>query len=253
MLELISNINRQTLVYNYTTFMAESNSEIIIKDPLKKFPISENITPKDKHKELLRLLGENLHNMGNMVKDESTADKTEKVVLQGTGEEIIHPTAKPFVLRSGARSGCDASLLLEVTDDGTARAAVTHWGPTGPERKAHTDTVQRLTEQTSQGTRFAILVSGTIKDLQEAEETDLYQKMTEWNGGRKPDLVYIPFEGIDWSKIARETLYQLVLEAKTESGQPQFKVSVPRTTYSKSFTPQTLQEVRNQEVASVKL
>jgi len=233
--------------------MAEPNNEIIISDLLKKFPISEKITPKQDHIKLLRMLGEKLHNLGDSVKDESALDKTEKVVLQGTGEETIHPSEKPFILRSGARSGCDASLLLEAAEDGTTHAAVTHWAPTDPERKAHTDTVTKLAEQSPSGTRFAVLVSSTIKDLQEAEGTDLYQKMTEWNGGRKPDLVYIPFEGIDWSKIARETLYQLVLEAKTENSEPQFEVSVPGTTYTKSFTPQTLVEVRNQEVASVRL
>lgn len=233
--------------------MAEPNNEIIISDLLKKFPISENITPKEDHIKLLRMLGEKIHNMGDSVKDESTPDKTEKVVLQGTGEETIHPTEKPFVLRSGARSGCDASLLLEVADDGTAHAAITHWEPTDPERKAHTNTVARLAEQSPSGTRFAVLVSGTIKDLQEAEGTDLYQKMAEWNGGKKPDLVYIPFEGIDWSKIARDTLYQVVLQVKTKNGEPQFEVSVPGTTYAKSFTPQTRGEVRNQEVAAVKL
>lgn len=233
--------------------MAEPRSEIRIRDFLKNFPISENITPKQDHVKFLRMLGEKFNNMGDSVKDESTPDKTEKVVLQGIGEETIQPTEKPFVLRSGARSGCDASLLLEVADDGTTHAAVMHWAPISPERKAHTDTVRRLAKQSPRGTKFAVLVSGTIKDLQEAEGTELYQKMTEWNGGRKPDLVYIPFEGIDWSKIARETLYQLVLQAKTESGEPQFEISVPGTTYSKLFTPQTLQEVRNQEVASVKL
>lgn len=229
--------------------MLEPSAENQIKKIIREFPISENITSKEKHLELMRLLGEKLHNMGNSVKDESTPNKTEKVVLQGTGEETIHPDTKPFILRSGARSGCDASLLLEVADDGTSHADVTHWEPTGPERKAHTEAVSKLIEQQAKGNRFAVLVSGTIKGLLEAEGTDLYRKMTEWNSGRQPDLVYIPFEGIDWSKIARETLYQLVLSAKVKDGIPQYEVSVPGTEYVRSFTPQSLLEVTNKSIA----
>lgn len=233
--------------------MSELNSEYGINSLLRRFPVSENITPKQDHIRLLRLLGEKFRTTGNSVKDESTAEKTEKVVLQGTQEETIRPDVRPFILRSGARSGCDASLLLEVASDGTAHAVVTHWEPTDPERKAHTETVSNLIEQPVKGTRFAVLVSGTIKDLQEAEETDLYQKMAQWNNGRKPDLVYIPFKGIDWSQIARETLYQLVLITKAENGVPQFGIDVPGTKYAKIFTLQTLQEASTQEVTAVRL
>lgn len=223
--------------------MSEANNELIKKDILQKFPTSEKNIPK--HIKII----EKFHIMGNSVEDKSTKDKTEKVVLQGTQEKTIHPDVKPFILRSGARASCDASLLLEVADDGTAHAAVTHWEPTEPERNAHTETVSRLIEQPAIGKRFAVLVSGTIEDLQKAEETGLYQKMTQWNSGRKPDLVYIPFEGIDWSKIARETLYQLVLAVKVENGEPQFEISVPGTEYTRTFMPQTLPEVTNQITA----
>lgn len=240
-------------MYNYNTIMPEPNIENSIENFMKEFPISENITPKQYHIRLFSLLGEKFYNMGDTVKDESTDEKTEKVVLQGTGEEIIHPTEKPFILRSGARSGCDASLLLEIAEDGTAHAAVTHWEPTNPERKTHVETVSRLKEQQPRGVRFAVLVSGTIKDLQEAENTDLYQEMTEWNNGRKPDLIYVPFEGIDWRKIAKATLYQLVLTAKVENDKPQFEINVPGTEYTKTFTPQTLPVLSAQEVTYIKL
>lgn len=224
--------------------MPEPNREIITKGIIEEFPISENITPKE------AILDKGFYNMGNSVEDQSTLDKTEKVVLQGTEEATIHPSEKPFILRSGARCGCDASLLLEVAEDGTAHAAVTHWEPT---EKAHTNKVTELTEQPIRGTRFAVLVSGTIKDLQEAEGTDLYQKMTDWNNGRKPDLVYIPFEGIEWSKIARATLYQLVLTTRSKNSEPQFEIKVPGTIYTKTFTPQSLQEAITQETTFVSL
>ena len=64
--------------------------------------------------------------------------------------------------------------------------------------------------------------------------------MTDWNKGRKPDLVYVPFDGIEWETIANSPLYQLVLDARNIRGEPHFEISVPATPYKNEFTPQTL-------------